>query len=544
MTAHTRESLFGCHFIGYERWSSPQQGEEGRSSESRQTEATDRIVVDFKLVPHPRYSSFRDAGFSASKGHHRTKGSFGDILRMAEAGDFRGDRPVVLIVEATDRLFREGLMGGLEPMSMLVNGNVVVVTGDGSIWDRSSLDGDSNHKFVAEMNAARRYATRLAEMAVGAHNKRRAKLLDPATALPRLNGRTPGWMVKRTSLSPEGFWHDLGENVWVIRRIFQECRDGATVKMIAAGLNRDGIPVLGDRASLWRATRVGAILADRHVLGFYTPTRWVPSTEPGKPSKRTKAGPEVRAYPAAIALEDWFAAREVLAGRQSLLRGRSGSSIPNLFTGRTYCGSCEGRLRAATGGRKVDGRRPRDLLCAAYVESGTCQDRTRYDMWSFEVALMNHITNLSTLAPRSPTANTSKLLAEKATALAEVDRQEQIMAALRPSLPQPWALDEMGKAGKAIDSAKRRATELALLAQHAATATDRRKETMAFMRTNIGPAVQGDVSARDMLRSLLTRVDFKIVGQGERGLVLTVGDVSVEVPHSEGAPQWREKEDA
>ncbi|MFC7544349.1 recombinase family protein [Siccirubricoccus deserti] len=153
----------------------------------------------------------------------------------------------------------------------------------------------------------------------------------------------------------------IDEKVWgpIVRRIFRDIGQGRTMKQVASGLNCDGIRSPDGKD--WRASRVGQLLRDRHVLGFYTPTKWVDVVEEGKTVRRRvpatrRVGDvditmgEVKIAPAVVTLEEWYKARDVLEGRERRLRGRRGKNIPNLFTGRTACATCGGRLRADTGG--------------------------------------------------------------------------------------------------------------------------------------------------------------------------------------------------
>jgi hypothetical protein len=84
------------------------------------------------------------------------------------------------------------------------------------------------------------------------------------------------------------------------------------------------------------------------------------------------------------------------------------------------------------------------------------------------------------------------------------------------------------------------ADTLALEAQAAQSSTTRHPEVHRFMQDVRGPALRGDRDARERLRGLLSKIDFKVVfGTIPHGITLTVGDWSDTFPDgrdSKGSP--------
>ncbi|MFC7544350.1 hypothetical protein ACFQU2_39820 [Siccirubricoccus deserti] len=101
------------------------------------------------------------------------------------------------------------------------------------------------------------------------------------------------------------------------------------------------------------------------------------------------------------------------------------------------------------------------------------------------------IVRRSEIAPKTPTGDTSQMEAERVALLAEIDRLEQARAAVRKHMPQEWAIEEMARAGREQDTAKKRAVELSQQIEVAATAASRATEAWAFIREVMGPAIQG-----------------------------------------------------
>ncbi len=119
-----------------------------------------------------------DRGFSASKQRHRKFGQLGILLQMIEDGEITPARPMVLIIEATDRLFRSGTFDAMDVLRDLIRtGGMILVTGDMSIWNDFTINHSmKNIKLIVELNMARDYATRLSDLAAGAHQDKRVKL--------------------------------------------------------------------------------------------------------------------------------------------------------------------------------------------------------------------------------------------------------------------------------------------------------------------------------------------------------------------------------
>lgn len=516
----TREDLLGCDSISYLRFSS--SGQEKGSTIDRQVEVRDALVSYFELKLD---RTLEDRALSASKGHHRKRGNLSILLAAARRGDFQNKaKPTVLIIEAMDRLFREGIIDVSPILSEMIKKGLVIVTGDRTIWCETLINGSENHKLIAEINAGKLYAERLAEFARGAHARRRKSVdklaADPTAEHPELNGRTPGWLIKLDKPNTSGLRYELHpEFAPVIVRIFEMCASGAPVRVIAETLNREGVPTLPWTTAAkgeWRAPRIGAILRDRHVLGFYTPMQW-------QEEKRIDVGPEVRVFPPAVSAELWMRAKAVLDGRTMLI-GRKGVNVPMLFSRHAFCGTCGGALRCDTGGGIRRRQKVRTMVCARYVESKTCQDRTRYDLNYFESPILSTVLEITSLAPKRPTDG-AKLVDDLAVVQIEIERLKERLKVLAEGITATtrFLLDEPSRT---LEVMVTRAAELKLLIEATASGCSRLQDTFTFCKQLVGPALGGDIEARERLRSLLVKLDYRISGAPHSGLIVTSGSRS------------------
>jgi DNA invertase Pin-like site-specific DNA recombinase len=515
--------LRGRPAISYLRFSSSPQ-EKGSSIE-RQQERLDGILAHLGLVLDV---ALMDKALSASKGHHRKRGQLGDLLKLVKDGMIKPG--TVLVIEAVDRLFREGLLDVFPIIADMIRGGLIIVTGDMSIYDEAAINGDLSHKLVAELNAAHNYTKRLSELATGAHAARRRKMEDLADNVeatkPILNSRPPGWIVrdgKAYTLHPA--------HAETVRLIYDMCLEGHSVRQIAYVLNQRKIPLMGEIRGdglEWRSPRVGAILRDEHVLGFVQPC-----IRDG--AKRIPRGRRVILYPPVIDAAVWVKVRELLNAKQNKLKGRKGSAVANLFTGHVFCATCNGAMRVDTGGHiRKNGSRQRILICARFMESKTCTDNTRYDLHYYELPLLFEIIQHASLVPHESSGTGKAIAEELAAKKIEMSGIASAMDALAPRLgTSPMLLDQFERMGKQHDSLRRDADDLTVKVLAATSDNRRVQETGAFLQSLVRPAtIDGDLEARERLRSLMSRLEFKTTGnRGDiGGMLLWIGSRQIPIP--------------
>jgi hypothetical protein len=528
-----REDLIGLPYISYLRFSSKPQ--EKGSTIPRQREVLNQIVTQYQLV---READLEDRGLSAIKNRHVEFGQLGVLLGMIREGVITPARPIVLIIEQIDRLFRRGQFDAFDVLRQLIrDGGMILVTGDLLIWNEYAINSPESVVLTIGIAVAKAEAKRMVDKATGAH-KERFKLMEaleenPDGPKPKLAGRPPAWIIRDILLDTTSLHPVHAETVRLIFRLY---RAGFSTNQIARQLNRDGVPILGDIPKAghvcleWSSNKVGAILRDRSVLGLVQPHHMVNG-------KRVAIGGERKVYPPVIEAGDWLAVQDMLNARGNALRGRKGT-LANLFTSKIFC-FCGGAMRVDTGAGGPGRHRVRKFQCARYVGGRTCQHDTRYPVPKWEAVIVDQIIEHSRLVPRQNVVPLhGQSIADVRMEIANLDEQ---IAVVEPRIGKSASMAERWEVMcERRDVLLKTADTLALEAQAAQSSTTRHPEVHRFMQDVRGPALRGDRDARERLRGLLSKIDFKVVfGTIPHGITLTVGDWSDTFPDgrdSKGSP--------
>jgi hypothetical protein len=516
-------SLKGRHAISYFRFSSSPQ-ESGDTI--RRQEATLRyiarhfgLIIDQKLI---------DRAKSGSRGQNRLRGQLGDLLKAVHAGTV--PRGTVLIVESFSRLSREGTLDVFSSIlkPLISDAGLIIVDGKLRIWDEAAINSHEVHALIGEIIAAREYAEGLSFYAQSAHERRRERFAKDAIVLgdgwtegPLTNSLPPAWIVRETMPDRRARYRLHPVCTAVVRLIFDLCVAGNSAIQIAAYLNSHGHPTFdaGKRtADEWRATRVSMILRSEMVCGWYQSFK-------RNGSSRVAIGERVRLYPAAIDDATWYAVREALAVRRSGLRGRRGKTFPNLFTGKLVCKTCKKPMRVVVSNSKDLGEngmpRRRYYQCASYHDARGCSDDDRYDANHWEPRLLHLLSTSFQPVRRKSDATTRKKIGQLKRDVADRDTA---IAALRPKIGS--SATRMRDYDVLTDE---RDALLKVIAQLEAkqavedSPDDRHAELEAFLRDMMIPALQGDVDVRERLRSLLSRIDFKVISHRQGAMRIIYG---------------------
>jgi DNA invertase Pin-like site-specific DNA recombinase len=523
-TILSRDHILGRDAISHLRFSTPDQ--ERGSSIDRQEHTLTRLVSVYQLN---RLRSVEDRGLSG-QGCHRERGELGILLEMIDNGEVKPG--TILIIEAWDRLTREPTMAVMAMLQKLFARGIIILEGADEndddptdmIWNEATVNADSE-KLIARIKAARRYVQRLSNQARGAHKARREKLAklrkDPKAEVPVINSPPPAWITRSKRSNDYGL-HP--ERAPVVALIFELCIQGLSVRAIAKHLNDHHKPTFPNGknpAERWAAPRVAAILRSRAVIGQMRPCVRVGT-------RREKAGEWVTVYPAAIPIEMWVQARLALHKRREGLVGRRGGEVPNLFPKKLFCKSCGESLRVDTSGSLLkDGRRRRMLTCARYVEARSCSDKDRYDLYYYEPRLL-HLLALH-LPISKPQLNATEIAEEIDSLVRREQDASENLEALRPRIGKSLTMaDEFEKTAREIDRYKAQRAELELQLE-AAKAPSRAEEMLSIMHRLIEPAERGDIDAREQLRSLLSRVEFRITTASD-GLILFINGQTFKIP--------------
>lgn len=510
----------GWRAVSYLRFSSSPQ-RDGDSIE-RQRINTERAVEALGLVLD---RSMEERAKSASKGHHRTNGELGRLLAAIEAGHV--PEGTVLIVEAVDRLTREGPLDVYPMLQTIIRaGIVLLVCGEAEdhdefdLYDEPAINDGKGDKLHTQIRSAFNYTRGISKRAKAKHARRREQAARGEEVIP--NGKPPFWIARDVKARKRGEpVHTLNARHNVIVAIFDEAlRDKPLTKIAAALAERN---ITTPQGKPWRPSAIGRILRDDAVIGYWTPTQVING-------KRTPVGAPHKVYPEAVPLADWQAVQDRLDLTEGVLLGATGKSVPNLFTGHTACATCGGPLRIDTGGGVRHGQRKRHLLCASYVEHQGCRDRTRYDLNALEQPLVIALLERLRLAPQARVVGSSHAQ-RRAELELRIRQNDEAISAMMPRVGGSSTLlahvERLGAATDALRAELKAVVEVA----EAEVARQRQDErTWRLLKDTIQPALAGVMEARERLRLLLAGQDYRIVGDGGGRLLVEVGAVFEPVP--------------
>jgi DNA invertase Pin-like site-specific DNA recombinase len=242
--------------FSYERVSQPQQAQGrglGRQSEAAVAWAAQRgLTLDTRLA-------LSDAGRSASKGDHLTKGALGKFLQLAQAGQL-GDSPI-LLVEAIDRLSRQEPLDAIETiLTGLVGSGVRIVTlEDGAEYSRQTLRSDPTKLLVlvVKMQAAYEYSARLGMRIKDSWDKVRQQLRSGTIARPRQF--CPPWCDW-----VEGQGYQFNKHAAVVREALNLMLDRGSYA-VARDLNKRGLYMPSGKP--WQHTHVRELVRNPSLYG-------------------------------------------------------------------------------------------------------------------------------------------------------------------------------------------------------------------------------------------------------------------------------------
>jgi DNA invertase Pin-like site-specific DNA recombinase len=255
-----------------------------------------------------------DDGYSASKGHHISKGKLGKFLKEADSGKYRG---FVLVVEQMDRLTRLDITETGDLLKRLVLAGITV-----HITQTNRVIRDLNDIVTALLNvidsySASKYSRDLSERILRANSTKRAKFQKGEIKV--LTALLPAWLeVKDGKVCPvRSASHISGKMrkipASVVVSIFRLASQGLGAPKIMRQLSAHKL------SQVW----INRTLANRSVLGEFT----------------SKGEMVQDYYPRIIDESLWQAARTAIDGRNRMtgeqrkrcVLGRA--SDANLFPG-------------------------------------------------------------------------------------------------------------------------------------------------------------------------------------------------------------------
>jgi len=325
----------------YERVSQPQQAT-GRGL-SRQSDAAAAWAAQHGLALDTRLA-LSDAGRSASKGDHLTKGALGRFLQLAQAGQL-GSSPI-LLVEAIDRLSRQEPLDAIETiLTGLVGSGVRIITlEDGAEYSRATLRSDPTKLLVlvVKMQAAYEYSARLGMRIKDSWDKVREQIRNGTIARP--GHFCPAWCDWDAASG-----YRLNSKAETVRLIMEMLPDHGCY-VVAQHLNSQGVPTF--RGKRWTHAHVRQVATAPAVYGAINLNT--------KPKDGTAGEIHEGLLPAVVSKEQAMAVREQLARRKKA--ERLGPTASTRWIGQliTYC-TCGARIGTTSGGSS--GKRRLYLRC-------------------------------------------------------------------------------------------------------------------------------------------------------------------------------------
>jgi DNA invertase Pin-like site-specific DNA recombinase len=240
----------------YERVSQPQQAT-GRGL-SRQSDAAAAWAAQHGLTLDTRLA-LSDAGRSASKGDHLTKGALGRFLQLAQAGQL-GSSPI-LLVEAIDRLSRQEPLDAIETiLTGLVGSGVRIITlEDGAEYSRATLRSDPTKLLVlvVKMQAAYEYSARLGMRMRHGWDKVRQQIRDGTIARPLQF--CPFWCDWT-----EAKGYQFNQHADLVRKIVEMLQDRGSYA-VAIELNNKGLVMPSGKP--WTHSTVRRLVSNPAIYG-------------------------------------------------------------------------------------------------------------------------------------------------------------------------------------------------------------------------------------------------------------------------------------
>jgi DNA invertase Pin-like site-specific DNA recombinase len=367
---------------------------------------------------------FFDEGKSAYKGKHLKAG--GELKRFYDRVK-SGQIPEgsTLLVEAMDRLSRQGMWTGFDKLRELTDAGITVYI------------LKENRPYKGELNLSDSLTALLGQDLAYRESERKAQLVADSYTLRYVKARTgekvkvllPSWVkwVSKTEYAlkePEAT---------IVREIFTMAAKGWSYAMICKDLNQRGVPTFrGKSGALWITASVSAIIKGKAVLGEYAPNDGLP--------------PIPDYFPAVVTVEQHEAAQ----GARAIRKGSGVTSYNearfNVWSKIGLCAICKRPFHCVEKGRAARGDREGTyyLVCSAKF-GGKCTAKNIPAKRSEEVfvdVLMNvvksdyfvgdqakELAEIRALAGQVDTLQVQKGRLDKALMLS--DDLEEVVAAIK-----------------------------------------------------------------------------------------------------------------
>jgi len=379
----------------YLRFSTPEQMK--GDSQRRQLDAAQNYARE-KGLELDEELTFHDLGVSGFRGANATTGKLKAFRRAIE--DERVEAGSFLLVEDFDRLSRMNPWDAMPVFQEIINAGITVVTlKDREVWHRDALRANPfllMKSLFAMWNGHQESVKKSGRVAAAWAAKRKHLVARENPAKPYTR-TCPAWLAWNNKARA---FVTLPERAKIVRQIFAKADAGAGLDGIARWLNTRNVPTWGEgkrKAAFWRASYIRKILANKAVIGTFTPH--VTRTDDDTGARRDEPLEPIPNYYPAVVDPELF---ERVSGRlgTTAARGRNAGLPPtSLVAGVAKCARCGSTMLRVSKGKPPKAKYTYLVCSKAHARAKGCEYQpVRYEC--VEEALRANARAIVETAPR------------------------------------------------------------------------------------------------------------------------------------------------
>lgn len=399
--------------ISYTRFSTLAQskGQSLRRQEEKaeQWAAKNGMVLDDRL-------RLRDLGVSAWSGANAETGALAGLLTALRKGKIA--KGTILLIEAMDRLTRQGLDEAIPLFLELLKGGIEIVTlQDEQRYTKETLKDQG--KFILAiiyLSGGNRESEIKSERIRDAYEANRKQ------GKSQIFGSAPGWLTRIDKFHP---WELHPEKAAVVRKVFEMVAAGYGSTAIAHVANQEGwvIPTrLAKERELkgWTATMAGKLVRSRSAIGEHEHRNRTREANKAHWEGESR-GVVIKDYYPAVVDEELFYQAQAAIDRRRKPQGRDQWYL-NIWSGMICCGSCGGGVW-----RKTDEKtKTQGQLRCRNAGAGLCPEPS-YPVKDFDGPVLFEISKFASEQLSNTDGHIAKLDAQLAR-LAEIDAESANIA--------------------------------------------------------------------------------------------------------------------
>ena len=361
--------------IKYMRWSSDKQSK--GSSFARQNKKIDELCerMGWEIV-----ETHVDEGVSAYSGANMLEGH---LAKLRERFVREGGDGWVLCVEQLDRLSRLDTITVIEFFIAMTRTGLTIAIGNGMmVVDAASLRNQTAQleEIVRESHRANREGDVKSERSRGAWDEMRELGIKVHTS-----GTCPAWLTlnkERTKFTV------VEERAEIVRQIFRDYAAGMGKRQIAKKLNDAGVKPFRGAKLGWQHSAIGALIANRGVIGEYQHQSRATGEKIGDPISDY--------FPQIVDNELWQLAHDTRSERFMSVKGRE-VQHRNILEGVAVCAHCGSRMSM---NRKTQSKKATYtytyLRCSqAELNAAGCHNRRMRPLERYETGILDHLLGLA-----------------------------------------------------------------------------------------------------------------------------------------------------